>query len=75
MAQLKVEKYFDIGCDVCAKHLSTDYEMGMYSTANEARMIAKDIGFRFVNSRNLCPQCYRDYIDSQNLIKARQIVK
>lgn len=61
MAQIKIERYYDVGCDICAKHLSTDFGTGMYPTADEIRNVAKEIGFKIINNQNMCPECYGKY--------------
>lgn len=60
--ELKAEKYWDVGCDICAKHLSTDFGYGMFPTANDAKYFAKDAGFTVEKGYNLCPYCYNNYI-------------
>ena len=62
MSQLKAEKFWDIGCDICAKHLSTDFGTGMLPTAPKARQRAKEQGFKMVDGYNLCPNCHNEYI-------------
>ena len=57
---MKVDKYYDVGCDVCGRHLSTDWKYGMFASAKEARQFAKGEGFTEYNGLNVCPSCYRD---------------
>lgn len=60
--QLTVDTYYDIACDFCARHLSTDFEAdGMAPTKNEARRWAKMRGFTIVNGKNCCPDCAKIY--------------
>jgi len=58
---IKIEKYFDIGCDRCCKHRSTDYEKGMESSAKILRREAKSEGWKFskLTRETLCPECAR----------------
>ena len=44
---MKVEKWYDIGCMKCGKHLSTDFHYGMRSTRESALKCAKECGFKF----------------------------
>lgn len=56
---IKIEKYFDVGCDRCGRHRSTDYSKGMEYSARIIRREAKREGWRFSNltSETLCPEC------------------
>lgn len=57
MSQIKVQKWYDVACEGCAKHLSTDYGRGSFDTPNEARAAAKAEGFRVVQGQTLCEYC------------------
>lgn len=57
---IKIDKYYDVQCDYCAKFMSTDYELGMAPTRKEAIMWAKNLGFRTRNGKNICPECLKD---------------
>lgn len=61
MSKIKTEKYYDVGCDICAKHLSTDFTTGMAPSVTEARLWAKEKGFKSVKGYNLCVECYGEY--------------
>lgn len=51
---MKVDKYYDVGCNICGRHLSTDFKCGMAETPAQARVWAKQVGF---TSKNICPIC------------------
>lgn len=54
---MKTDIYYDIGCDLCSKHMSTDYNMGMAETKKEAVSWAKKSGWKTVDGKNVCPIC------------------
>lgn len=62
---LKTDRYYDVGCDYCGKHMSTDYGLGMAETPNQARSWAKEIGFKTKYNKNICPECLQNkaYLD------------
>ena len=47
----RADRYYDVGCDFCGKHLSTDYQTGLFDTRRQAETKAKQIGFK--------PECLR----------------
>lgn len=80
---LKVDRYYDIACDYCGKHLSTDYKCGMGETPNEARLWAKEVGFRTKRGKNVCPECLynkaylldeEETVDNENVVRPEKIV-
>ena len=54
---MKTEKYYDVGCDECGRHLSTDFAAGMLRTRVAVENRARQEGFRVVDGRTLCPIC------------------
>ena len=79
---LKVDRYYDVACDYCGKHLSTDYQCGMGETPNEARLWAKDVGFQTKYGKNICPECLQnkaylldeETIDYEGVVRPEKIV-
>jgi hypothetical protein len=56
---LKIDTYYDIGCDCCGRHASTDFEAGMFETKKLARKWAKDNGWKTKDKRNICHMCLK----------------
>lgn len=56
---LKVEKYYDIGCSKCGRHISTDFSRGMYRNIETIRKLAKSDGWTTdsITGENICPIC------------------
>lgn len=54
---MKTEKYYDVGCEECGRHMSTDFQTGMFRTKPGAERRAKEEGFRISGGRTLCPIC------------------
>lgn len=54
---MKVERWYDIGCMKCGKHLSTDFNYGMRTTREDALKCAKECGFKDVDGITVCPEC------------------
>ena len=54
---MKTERYYDVGCNECGRHLSTDFSAGMLPTRVAAEHRAKKEGFRVVDGHTLCPLC------------------
>lgn len=66
VANLLIDKYYDIACSVCARHRSTDfYEsiacadggMGMETSIACLRKVAKKEGWLSTEEGNICPVC------------------
>lgn len=55
----RADRYYDVGCDFCGKHLSTDYQTGLFDTRRQAETKAKQIGFKTKDKKNICPECLR----------------
>lgn len=58
---MKIEKYYDVGCDKCGKHMSTDFFTGMMQTRSGAERKAREVGFRVRGDNTLCPDCVGSY--------------
>ena len=54
---MKVEKYYDIKCDICGRYLSTDFNKGMWPTRESCIAAAKRIGFKNTAAGTVCPIC------------------
>ena len=54
---MRVEKWYDVCCDGCGRHLSTDFGCGMLTSREEAIMYAKRNGFRDIKGKTYCPSC------------------
>ena len=61
--QIRIEKYLDVGCDICGKHRSTDFNKGMYTAKNVTRaqeilkQMAFNEGWTYINGKTCCPEC------------------
>ena len=64
--QIRIEKYLDIGCDICGMHRSTDFNKGMYIVKNITkaqeilRHIAIQEGWGQKNNLTCCPICMKN---------------
>jgi len=54
---MKVDTYYDVCCNRCGRHLSTDYNVGMCITKKSTIAYAKDIGWKTIDGKNVCPIC------------------
>ena len=54
---MKVERWYDVGCMICGKYLSTDFNYGMQPTREAALKCAKECGFEDIDSITMCPEC------------------
>ena len=54
---MKIEKWYDVRCEICGRYLSTDYEAGMQRTRETALKEAKEVGFKTKQGKNVCPCC------------------
>lgn len=54
---MKVEKYYDVGCEECGRHLSTDFHRGFTTSRVRAVSLAISEGFKVIDGRTLCPKC------------------
>ena len=52
-----IDTYYDITCDRCGRHWSTDYQYGMYESKSLLSKTAYDEGWRNINGKNICPKC------------------
>ena len=58
---IKVDHYYDVSCEYCGRHMSTDFEQyGMATSSKQANAWAKNIGFRTKKGKNICPQCLEE---------------
>lgn len=70
--QLRIDTYFDITCDNCARSWSTDFNcdarqmarscigggMGMAQNKATLTKLARSSGWRCFGGRTLCPECF-----------------
>ena len=56
---MKTEKYYDVGCEECGFHLSTDFCRGLAETRIQAVKWALQEGFKVVDGKTLCPHCVK----------------
>lgn len=57
MIILRIDAYYDVGCDVCGKHASTDYNTGMFQSRKAAENWAKKEGWMVMQGLNICLKC------------------
>ena len=57
---MKTERYYDIKCDICGRHLSSDYRMEMQPSREDCIRLARSIGFKDTILGTACPFCRRD---------------
>jgi hypothetical protein len=60
--KLSIDTYYDITCDICCKHRSTDYGMGMSTSKTALYKWATAEGWKVKNNKTLCPDCARRLI-------------
>ena len=56
---MKVEKYYDVGCEECGFHLSTDFHRGLAQSRVQAVKWALQERFQVTDGKTLCPHCVR----------------
>ena len=57
---MRIDKYYDIRCDMCLKSRSADLHGGLGMWEQDAKSFRKAIkreGWKFVNGMTLCPIC------------------
>ena len=57
--RLRVDTWYDISCDRCGLIRSTDFGMGMSDNIRLLRAEAKHEGWRCIDGKNTCPNCYK----------------
>lgn len=67
--KIKIDTYFDITCDGCAKSWSTDFNaserqmtdggMGMATSKQWLSKAAYRSGWKCIKNKTLCPECVR----------------
>ncbi len=56
--QPKIETYYDMGCDNCTKHRSTDFGYGWETSKKDLRRYSKHEGWIYKEGiGTLCPEC------------------
>lgn len=63
---MKLEVYYDIGCNRCGRHYSTDFGRGMDTDKKTVKAIAKADGWKYDKStnENICPVCVKESSDN-----------
>ena len=64
---MKTEKYYDVRCEECGFHLSTDYHRGMSQSRVQAVKWAFIEGFKVVDGKTLCPDCIRNLKEKNSM--------
>ena len=59
IGQIKVDTYYDIRCEECGRHLSTDFHRGLAETRLQAVKWALQENFKVIDGKTLCPHCVR----------------
>ena len=54
---MKVQRWYDVRCDVCFRYLSTDFAVGMQPTRDFAEKEARRCGFKTKDGKIVCPIC------------------
>ena len=54
---MRIERYYDVRCDYCGRHLSSDFAWKLCETSREAESAAKFVGFGTQKTLNICPCC------------------
>lgn len=56
-ANPRVDRYYDLTCDSCARSRSSDFEKGMETDGKVALACAYAEGWRKIKKMTLCPDC------------------
>ena len=54
---IRIDTWYDVACDNCAKSRSTDYERGMETDKRRLRRYAHEEGWKYKEGQTLCPEC------------------
>ena len=54
---MRVERYYDICCDGCYRHLSSDFNRGFAYERSQCIQWAKEEGFKEIGTKVFCPYC------------------
>lgn len=65
---MKIEIYYDIRCDKCGAHFSTDFDHGMETNKRKLKEVAKTEGWKYINKQNICPNCVNKVKNYDNKI-------
>lgn len=57
--KIRIDTYYDLTCDSCARSRSTDFEKGMETQKGLLMKIAYAEGWKCVMGETLCPDCIR----------------
>lgn len=61
MAKLKIDRFYDLSCDICGRWWSTDYDggPGMAPSREYLEKAATKAGWHRSKDKNVCPECYK----------------
>lgn len=71
---MRIERYYDVRCDYCGRHLSSDFAWKLCETSREAESAAKFVGFSTKSNLNICPCCKGVIFEHKNKIYKVKIV-
>ena len=57
---MKIETWYDLGCDICGRHRSTDFEKGLRLYRKGFSSLVKEEGWKFKDGKNICPICVKE---------------
>lgn len=57
--KIRLDTYYDVTCDSCARSRSTDFEMGMETEKSILAKRAYSEGWKCIIGKTLCPECVR----------------
>ena len=62
---MRIETYYDVGCEICGSHRSTDFSKGMPYYKSEIVKMAPKEGWRYSKRKNVnyCPNCVKKAYD------------
>ncbi|MGE4354206.1 MAG: hypothetical protein AB7D36_09000 [Oscillospiraceae bacterium] len=62
---MRIETYYDLGCDSCGSHRSTDFSKGMPYLKSDIIKMAPKEGWRYSRRKNVnyCPNCVKKAYD------------
>ena len=57
--KIRIDTYYDITCDICAKSWSTDFENGMAMNKQYLSKRAYAEGWKCKDGKTICPECMK----------------
>ena len=71
---MRIERYYDVGCDYCGRRLSSDFNWGLCESSREAESAAKFVGFSTQKALNICPCCKGVVFEYKNITYKVKVV-